>query len=106
MVPATDGACVVISPSIVAWSEDCPCIADNPCYSDDPCGGYEPNNSAAERGQRPPALDRSLRRLSRSADDHPGHDDRQRRPALDPEGPGLQPVEPHLGDRRLPDHLR
>ena len=55
---------------------------------------------------RAPPLDRARRAVPRPADDGPRRDDRERRAALHPARPALLPGQPHVGDRRLPDHLR
>ena len=58
------------------------------------------------RTVRPPPLGRARRRLPRAADDRARRDDRERRAALDPARPRLQPGEPDLGRQRLPGHVR
>ena len=55
---------------------------------------------------RPPPVDDPDRRLLRAADDRPRRHDRERRPAVDPARPRLQPGGPDLGRQRLPGHLR
>src|SRR5260370_7188450 len=68
---------------------------------------YEnPQLSDSNPGQRPPALARPRRGLSRPAHDRPRLDDRERCAAVDPARPALQPGRPHVGRQRIPDHLR
>src|SRR5919198_1257346 len=50
--------------------------------------------------------DGALRPLRRHADDRPRRDDRERRSAVNPGGPGLQPERPRVGRQRIPDRVR
>ena len=65
------------------------------------------DHRARRRAQaRASPLDSACRALPRPADDGPGRDHRQRRAAVDPARTALHAGQPHVGDRRLPDHLR
>src|SRR5215471_5723212 len=55
---------------------------------------------------RPPPLGHAVHRLPRPTDDRARRHDRERRTALDPTRPPLQPGEPQLGRQRVPRHLR
>ena len=65
---------------------------------------FFPSSPAATDRSAPLACARGC--LLGAADDRARHDDRERRPAIDPARARLQPGNPHLGHQRIPRHVR